>query len=202
MAWRGAKWQLVAVVTVATCLVRGGGQRTRSSPPSPTTSARCSRATGNRAAKATVSTASGCTTANGPGIGPFELHLGPFREFALFPRHSGRPPGPQLCRQPSQALQPRSSGQLGSPELGRGRDAPRNRAGRGRPGAVRVLVRHPEADRDLRLPLTAEVIRPTFSAQPRRTDVLKSVSAVSRPPGPCRRFVKVPETLDFSAISR
>jgi len=83
MAWRGAKWQLVAVVTVATCL---GGAALGHAQFTPFSDHKAAMLEGNWQS---------CREGDGqyservydgrwPGIGPFELHLGPFHEFALF----------------------------------------------------------------------------------------------------------------------
>ena len=109
-----------------------------------------------------------------PGIGPFELHLGPFREFAFFrgiqDEHRDHNSTDNLLKPYN--LEVRANAARQSWDVA-GMHLDIALAGR-RPRAVRVLVYLPEADRHLGLPLTAEVIRPTISAQPRRTEVLKS----------------------------
>ena len=83
MARRGAKWQLVAVVTVATCL---GGAALGHAQFTSFNDHKRSLLEGNWQS---------CREGDGqyservydgkwPGMGPFELHLGPFHEFALF----------------------------------------------------------------------------------------------------------------------
>lgn len=83
MAWRGAKWQLVAAVTVATCL---GGAALGNAQFTSFSDHKRALLEGNWQS---------CREGDGeyservydgkwPGIGPFELHLGPFHEFAFF----------------------------------------------------------------------------------------------------------------------
>jgi hypothetical protein len=83
MAWRAAKWQLVAAVTVAGCL---GGAALGHAQFTPFSDHKRALLEGNWQS---------CREGDGqyservydgkwPGIGPFELHLGPFHEFALF----------------------------------------------------------------------------------------------------------------------
>ena len=83
MAWRGAKWQWVATVTVATCL---GGAALGNAQFTSFSDHKRALLEGNWQS---------CREGDGqyservydgkwPGIGPFELHLGPFHEFAFF----------------------------------------------------------------------------------------------------------------------
>jgi hypothetical protein len=83
MAWRGAKWPWVATVTVATCL---GGAALGNAQFTSFSDHKRALLEGNWQS---------CREGDGqyservydgkwPGIGPFELHLGPFHEFAFF----------------------------------------------------------------------------------------------------------------------
>ena len=83
MARRGAKRQLVALLTAATCL---GAAAVSTAQFTPFSDHKRALLEGNWQS---------CREADGhyservydgkwPGIGPFELHLGPFREFAFF----------------------------------------------------------------------------------------------------------------------
>ena len=83
MAWRGAKWQWVAIVTVATCL---GGAALGNAQFTSFSDHKRALLEGNWQS---------CREGDGqyservydgkwPGTGPFELHLGPFHEFAFF----------------------------------------------------------------------------------------------------------------------
>jgi hypothetical protein len=83
MARRGAKWQLVVAVTVTTCL--GGAAIGRAQFTS----------FSDRKSALLEGNWQSCREGDGeyservydgkwPGIGPFELHLGPFHEFAFF----------------------------------------------------------------------------------------------------------------------
>jgi len=83
MARSGAKWHLVAAVTVATCL---GGAALGHAQFTSFSDHKAAMLEGNWQS---------CREGDGqyservydgkwPGVGPFELHLGPFHEFALF----------------------------------------------------------------------------------------------------------------------
>jgi hypothetical protein len=83
MAWPGAKWQRIGAVTVACCV---GGAAAASTQFTPFTDRTRAVLEGNWQS---------CREADGqyseriydgrlPGLGPFELHMGPYHEFALF----------------------------------------------------------------------------------------------------------------------
>jgi len=83
MAWRGGKWQRVALVTVAACL--GGAAFGRAQFTSFSDHKRallegnwqsCREGDGEYSERV--------YDGKWPGIGPFELHMGPFHEFAFF----------------------------------------------------------------------------------------------------------------------
>ena len=95
MAPRGAKWRLVALLTVATCFGCGGGQHMRSS-----------RSFSDHKRALLEGNWQSCREPDGhygervydgkwPGMGAFELHMGPYHEFALSAA-SRRPPRPNL----------------------------------------------------------------------------------------------------------
>ena len=83
MARTGGSGSMIAIFTVVGML-GAAAAAFRSSCPLAIAARRCSKGTGSRAESSTVSTASGSTTTRFQASGPFELHLGPYHEFALF----------------------------------------------------------------------------------------------------------------------
>jgi hypothetical protein len=83
MAWCGAKWQLVAGITVAACL--GGAALGRAQFTSFSDHKRA-QLEGNWQSCREDNGQYGERVYDGkwPGVGPFELHMGPYHEFALF----------------------------------------------------------------------------------------------------------------------
>ena len=83
MDWRGAKWQLVAVVTVATCLGWAALSHAQFTSFSDHKRAllegnwqSCREGDGQYSERV--------YDGKWPGMGTFELHMGPYHEFALF----------------------------------------------------------------------------------------------------------------------
>jgi hypothetical protein len=83
MAWRGAKWQLIAGITVAGCL---GGAALGHAQFTSYSDHKRALLEGNWQSCREDDGQYGERVYDGkwPGTGPFELHLGPYHEFALF----------------------------------------------------------------------------------------------------------------------
>jgi hypothetical protein len=134
MVRAGAKWQLVAAVTVAACL---GGAALVNAQFTSFSDHKRSLLEGNWQS---------CREGDGqyservydgkwPGLGPFELHLGPFHEFAFFrgiqEEHRDHSSSDYLLKPYNLEIRANSADRTGTSSLRRNRPA-------GAPGAVPV----------------------------------------------------------------
>ena len=141
MGVRGAKWRVVAGLTVATCLgmaaigdaqFRSFSDHTRALLEGNWQS--CREGDGQYGERV--------YDGKWTGLEPFELHMGPYHEFDAVSWNPGRSSRARLIRQPAQTVQRRNSRECSSADVGCGRVAPRSDARWRLPGRLRELVRH------------------------------------------------------------
>ena len=84
MTCRRAKWQLVAAFTVATCLGMAALSHAQFSPFTDHTRAALLEGNWQSCRENDGQYSERVYDARWPGLGPFELHMGPYHEFALY----------------------------------------------------------------------------------------------------------------------
>ena len=84
MTCRRAKWQLVAAFTVATCLGMAALSHAQFSPFTDHTRAALLEGNWQSCRENDGQYSERVYDARRPGLGPFELHMGPYHEFALY----------------------------------------------------------------------------------------------------------------------